>query len=266
MTPPAPANPWFPRLEKTAFVLAALLTLYAINAFWNSSTQIADANKLVDSVRVVTPQKTTANTEDNSSPKTVTPGKQPTVAQSKPKGPPSRSSKPATPPSIHDTLASQISQRNMFTVKRNPTLTGVLGDKAYFSDGQSAAPGGSVSMGKILAVGADWAEIEIDGKPQKMNIFGSKLPPSAPSSSAPSRSIRPTSAKQTLLNAKSSGGRPAGMSAYQYLKSMAPGEMKNYYNNLSPEEKKQVGLEKAKEYGASKSGGKSGGKSDVRSK
>jgi len=67
-----------------------------------------------------------------------------------------------------------ISQRHTFSKPKpfRAQLTGVLGDKAYFQgDKKGYKSGDRFGQATVKVVGADWAEIEVDGKTQKLQVF-----------------------------------------------------------------------------------------------
>jgi len=89
--------------------------------------------------------------------------------------------------SPQDEQVDRISKRHVFSPdppKKSLSLTGVLGDEAYF-DGQSKGykVGQSYKGAKITQIGPDWVQVEIDGKPQKLHVWGAG---SVPSPSGPS--------------------------------------------------------------------------------
>lgn len=92
-----------------------------------------------------------------------------------------------------------IQERNVFQPPKpqgfQGQFTGVLGDKAVFNGGQMAKVGESVMGAKVLAIGADWVEIEFEGNTRKMELFsggGGRGGPSAgPNGPRPGRPAGP---------------------------------------------------------------------------
>jgi len=74
-----------------------------------------------------------------------------------------------------DERAQRITQRNIFAPPKpkgfRGQLTGILGDRAIFNGSQSGKVGENVMGAKILDLGPDWAEIEFEGKKQKLWVF-----------------------------------------------------------------------------------------------
>jgi hypothetical protein len=73
-----------------------------------------------------------------------------------------------------DERLKRISGRNSFA-RPNPfsaTLTGVLGDKAYFQgDPNGHKEGERFREATIKRIGPCWVELEVDGKPRKLEVF-----------------------------------------------------------------------------------------------
>jgi hypothetical protein len=253
-------NPWPRYAEKAALLVAALVTLNVGATLLDWNNTLDEAAKLVAAVRVATP-KPAPEEKNGETPQGVSAKMAPPNDPRATRGP----SQPNAEPTVHDQLADDIAKRNMFYVKRDPTLTGLLGDRAYFSDGQSAAVGDSMSMGKVTAMGGDWVELEleVDGAKKTMNVFGGSggpAPPSAPSRSSGAKPIGKT--KVNKITVLGGGGasrfkRPEGVSSWQYLKGLPKEDQMAYYRSLPPDQQKQLAQQKTTEFkggGSSKSG------------
>ena len=81
-----------------------------------------------------------------------------------------------------DPREKRICDRNVFGVKKkwSAQLIGVLGDLAFFQSGPGLTVGKSYKGAKILKIGSDWVELEVEGKPKKLHVF-------SPGSASPSR-------------------------------------------------------------------------------
>jgi hypothetical protein len=92
----------------------------------------------------------------------------------------------------------QITQRNMFSPpagpKKPPIPLGVLGDEAVFPNNEWVKVGEEYQGLKLLAIGPDWVEFEIDGKPARASVFAPRegeQPPAAAASATPPEAAGP---------------------------------------------------------------------------
>ena len=123
---------------------------------------------------------------------------------------------PKSPQSPSDKrLAEQlarIAKRHIFSPapskkKFQSRLTGVLGETAYFG-GKGYKVGQTVDGAKVQAIGADWVQIEFEGKSQKLHVFG---PGGGPSPGGPGRpTFGPEGRPPGGMTMPSPGGRRRG--------------------------------------------------------
>ena len=89
------------------------------------------------------------------------------------------------PPRV-TTALNDVNRRNIFSPPRpegfQGQVVGILGDKVYFSNQQTAAVGDTVMGATVLAIGPDWVEIEFEGDKRRLPVFreggGGDGPPS----------------------------------------------------------------------------------------
>lgn len=139
-----------------------------------------------------------------------------------------KNAKAASPSSKDETrkqCLNRITKRHIFSPPPPPVrLTGILGDKAYFGGGQGYGVGQSVRNAKILRIGADWVELEIDGKKSKQYTFG---PPSSSSGS-----VRRTGPQNVQASPPGRGRMPG--------KTELTKEMIERFRSMPPERQKQA--------------------------
>ena len=72
-----------------------------------------------------------------------------------------------------DPREKRICDRNVFGVKKkwSGRLIGVLGDLAFFEKGPGLKVGQSYNGAKIMKIGPDWVELEVEDKPRKLHVF-----------------------------------------------------------------------------------------------
>lgn len=86
--------------------------------------------------------------------------------------------KPETEKSVQEEQAERIGKRHIFSPpkpekKFTAKLAGVLGKQAFFEgEDKGVEVGQSHKGGKITEIGADWVEVEFEGKTQKLYVFG----------------------------------------------------------------------------------------------
>ncbi len=89
---------------------------------------------------------------------------------------------PKTGKSPQDEQVDRISKRHMFSPdppKKSFSLTGVLGDEAYFDgQGKGYKVGQSYKGAKINEIGPDWVQVEIEGGSRKLQVWGAGSTPS----------------------------------------------------------------------------------------
>jgi len=82
-------------------------------------------------------------------------------------------------------MLDRVNQRNVFSPPR-PTgqfsgkLIGVLGNQVLMQDNKLVSVGEMYQNGKLLRVGPDWAEFEVDGKSVNVPVNGSQGGPGGP--------------------------------------------------------------------------------------
>lgn len=93
--------------------------------------------------------------------------------------------KKAKPPK--DPQVERITQRGIFSPPKTKAtfkaeLIGVIGDAAIFKDGKIVKVGETYKNAKVIQIGADFVEVQFEGKPIKLAVFGGKpgAPPGAP--------------------------------------------------------------------------------------
>ena len=129
----------------------------------------------------------------------------------KPDKPKPEQAKPKANPD--DEVVKRIVERSLFCPKPTKAfgakLTGVLGDMAIFNNSQLVPVGGDVGGGKLVQMGADWVEIEFDGKKSKHWVFGaSGTPPSPGAGPAPPGAPGPPGGRRAMRGGRRRGGMP----------------------------------------------------------
>lgn len=157
-----------------------------------------------------------------------------------------------------DEQAERITKRNIFSPPQPPKqfkgkLIGVLGDSALFQDKQMVKVGEQYQGAKVTQIGPDWAELEFEGKPVRLSVFGGDSggggqPPSMPS---PRRSMSPDGPPGAVMAPSSAPSRPGRSStaippeAIEQFKKMSPEERQRALPSAPPEileQLKQQGL------------------------
>jgi len=154
--------------RRAIFVLAALLSAVSVASLASRAKSRADLAALLD--RYAAADQTAEDADD---PKSEAKGKPPRTRPG--------SDKPGGNPSAKDKSPAQqqverICKRHVFShdpPKQRFALYGVLGDEAYFDgQGKGHKVGQSYKGAKIKRIGADFVELEHEGKPLKLYVFG----------------------------------------------------------------------------------------------
>lgn len=85
--------------------------------------------------------------------------------------------KPATPePNKAATAAADRIEKSYIYIPKPPpqyrNVEGVLGDRVIFAGGRSVGIGETFDGAKIIAIGSDWVDLEVDGKTISIGVFG----------------------------------------------------------------------------------------------
>ena len=95
----------------------------------------------------------------------------------KEKNPESKPSEPGSESkSAVEEQAERVRKRHPFSPappkKSPPKLVGVLGDKAFFDDGEGCEVDKNYKGAKIKEIGPDWVKIEFEGQDQTLHVYG----------------------------------------------------------------------------------------------
>jgi hypothetical protein len=200
--------------------LAALLTVLGAVALASRHKGREELAGLMD--RYAAAQAADAADEQDPKPDTPSPG-----------NPPKKQKSP------QDQQAERICKRNVFSPppkkKKSPKLTGVLGDEAYFDgQGKGYKVGQSYQGAKIKEIGADWVEVEQEGKASKLYVYG----PGSGGPSPPSSPSRPTGAPPGVtISAVSPGVSAVRMRASP---SEIPPEAIERFKKMPPEQRDRL--------------------------
>jgi hypothetical protein len=153
---------------------------------------------------------------------------------------------------IHNDLAARVTARNLFA----PTiqgfqgqLTGVLGDQAVFGN-QFVGVGENVMGATLKAIGPDWAEIEFEGKTQRLSLFDSALqgggPSGLPAGMGSMRAMRGGPGERPQRGERGPRGRPRDGDMprsdrnLETLRQMDPETRERILNSMPPETADQI--------------------------
>jgi hypothetical protein len=124
------------------------------------ATFIGRLGDVVEPPAAAAAQPTTDESKDAAEAK----GKQKTKS---PRGPQRPGGAPQSP------ALKAVTDRNLFSPPPQAVqLTGLLGERAIFSNGRSAGVGDDFGDGKVTGIGPDWIEVEKAGNTRKMWVFG----------------------------------------------------------------------------------------------
>jgi len=151
--------------------------------------------------------------------------------------------------SPQDEQVERICKRHMFSPAPpkkgfSATLTGVLGDEAYF-DGKDKGykAGQSYKGAKIKEIGPDWVELEFESKPKKLYVFGPGSGPSPSGPSAPARGKAPGLKRATLrgrMGRPPRGPRKLTPEMIEAFKAMPPEMKKKALERVSAEMREKI--------------------------
>ena len=135
--------------------------------------------------------------------------------------------KPPPPDKALEEQVQRISSRNIFAPPRprksgfGGKLVGVLGQMAFFEGSQGQTVGSNYNGATIKTIGADWVEIEYEGRVSRLNVFD----PGGAGSSSPGAPMRPGPPGMAAANGPAGGpammcaiAMPAGMDEAQWAR------------------------------------------------
>lgn len=85
--------------------------------------------------------------------------------------------RPRADSAVQDRSATveQVSKRSLFAPpagpKKPPAPLAVMGDQAVFPQDEWVKVGGEFQGCKLLRIGPDWVELEVEGKPMRLSVF-----------------------------------------------------------------------------------------------
>ena len=154
--------------------------------------------------------------------------------------------KPEDKKTVQEEQAERISKRHIFSPpkpekKFSAKLAGVLGKQAFFEGESKGVEAGQSHKGaKIKEIGADWVEVEFEGKTQKLYVFGKGGVVSKPSKEPP----KPEPAKTTKAPEPEPIKPPEMPKIPENIKVPSgfkiTAEMIARFKSLSPEMQKQI--------------------------
>lgn len=144
---------------------------------------------------------------------------------------------PSKATSPQEECVKRITDRNVFSPPKKKAfsakLLGVLGDAAIFAPDKFVKVGESISGAKVMEIGSDWVQLEYEGKPLKLSVFGPGDAAAGPS--GPSMPSGPMGAQRGAMVV--SGGGPPRMPPSGFK---IPPEMIERLKQASPEEREKA--------------------------
>ena len=153
--------------------VGVLLLIHVAATVWGYAAWRGDEGKRL---AAVVDEREGASTRPASRPATQPssqPSSKPAGGKGEPKGPGKKDEKDKKPPFKPD---PKIAAGRPFASVTKKTFTlkleGVLGDVAIFTGNQVGKVGGQVGGAKVISIGADYCEIEFEGKKSVQSLFG----------------------------------------------------------------------------------------------
>jgi hypothetical protein len=141
----------------------------------------------------------------------------------------------------------KITQRNVFSPpagpKKPPSPLGVLGDQAVFPNNEWVKVGGEYQGLKLLAIGPDWVEFEIDGKPVRASVFAlaeGQQAQAAPGGPTPDQASQPGGGEDRGPRFFGRRGFAVTPEMIERFRSMPPDQRERFLERMPPEMRQQI--------------------------